>query len=145
MWRVAGAFLLALVGADTVASMAMNWLRSPEFVSPSLQSLWLDTSAGPEALEAVVLAITFGIAGAVLAGLLPMPFAKPVPALALGAAYSLFLYLFLPWLPGARGTVQPIWLPVLASAPYYVPAVAGAAGAAITGLIARRKSGQHAT
>jgi hypothetical protein len=138
------AFLAVLFAADYACSETLSFLRSFLSSLSSFSGSWVESPAGPEIVEALALALVFFLAGLALAVAVPRPFSRASIAALLGAGYSGMVFLFLPFLPGARGTMSPGWLLALASAPYFVPALASAAGAVALKLAKTRLARKHA-
>jgi hypothetical protein len=99
----------------------------------------LASAAQAEAGGLVLCALAFGFIGAAAAAALPRQLPRVRLVLLMGAAYSAFLYVLLPFLPAARYEQLPGWLLVLASFQYYAPA----GGAAVGAWLATRHATSH--
>ena len=119
---------LALLCADWLFSFSNNQYLHFLAGSP-VEAEFPASAAQAEAGGFVLCVLAFGIVGAAAAAALPRRLPRVRLVLLMGAAYSASLFVLLPFLPAARYEQLPGWLLVLASYPYYAPAVAATLGA----------------
>jgi hypothetical protein len=122
-------FLVLLVVTSGLSGAAVSYLQSL-YVSPNGRPSWLEWFASVEVLSALVHAVVFAIAGAVLAAVGGRLCRPLLLAILFGLVYSGMVFSLAPsgWLP-VTYSHAPGWLWFLSWAPFYMPSLACLLGA----------------